>query len=130
MELSPSCEAASCAATQQIANILSQRFNTVFTRALHWSPSWARSIQFIPSYLSTLSSILILSTHLGLGLPSGFFPSDFHTNILYAFPFSPFVLQALPPHPPCHKWSLPFILSGYIFVFTNIVQACNKSTPS
>jgi hypothetical protein len=42
-------------------------------------------------------SILILSTHLRLGLTSGLFPSGFPTNILYAFFFSsPFVLHALP----------------------------------
>jgi hypothetical protein len=35
-----------------------RRFNTVFTRALHWSLSWAISIHTIPSYLK---SILILS---------------------------------------------------------------------
>jgi hypothetical protein len=34
-------------------------------------------------------SILILSTHLRLGLPSGLFPSGFRTYILYAFLFSP-----------------------------------------
>jgi hypothetical protein len=32
-----------------------------------------------------LRSILILSTHLRLGLPSGLFPSGFPTNILYVF---------------------------------------------
>jgi hypothetical protein len=37
-----------------------------------------------------------LSTNLRLSLPSGFFPSGFPTNILYAFIFSPFVLHALP----------------------------------
>jgi hypothetical protein len=31
-----------------------RRFITVFTRAFHWSLSWARSIQFIPSYLSKI----------------------------------------------------------------------------
>jgi hypothetical protein len=34
--------------------------------------------------LSLLRSILILSTHLRLFLPSGLFPSGFPTNILYA----------------------------------------------
>jgi hypothetical protein len=33
----------------------------------------------------SLRSILILSTHLRLGLPSGLLPSAFPTNILYAF---------------------------------------------
>jgi hypothetical protein len=37
-----------------------------------------------------------LSTHLRLSLPRGLFPSGFPTNILYAFPFSSFVLFALP----------------------------------
>jgi hypothetical protein len=36
----------------------------MFTRALHWSLSWARSIQSIPSHPISLRSILILSTHL------------------------------------------------------------------
>jgi hypothetical protein len=48
-------------------------FNTVFTRAFHWSLSWAISIQSTPSYPISLRSILILSTHLRLGLPSGLF---------------------------------------------------------
>jgi hypothetical protein len=52
----------------------------VFTRALHWSLSWAISIQSTPSLPISLRSILILSTHLRLGLPSGLFPSGY---ILY-----------------------------------------------
>jgi hypothetical protein len=32
-----------------------------------------------------LKSILILSTHLRLGFPTGLFPSGFPTNVLYAF---------------------------------------------
>jgi hypothetical protein len=59
-----------------------QRFNIVFTRALHWSLSWAISIQSTPSHPISVRSILILSTHLRLGLPSGLFPSGFPTNIL------------------------------------------------
>jgi hypothetical protein len=38
--------------------------------------------------LSYLRSILILTTHLCLGLPSGLFSSAFPTNILYSFRFS------------------------------------------
>jgi hypothetical protein len=59
-------------------------FITVLTRALHWSLSWARSIQFIPSH-----PISLRFTHLHLGLPNCLFPSGFPTNILYAFLFSP-----------------------------------------
>jgi hypothetical protein len=61
------------------------RFITVFIRPLHWSLFWARSI---PPHPIFLRSILILPTHLHLGLPSGLFPSYFPTNIVYAFPFS------------------------------------------
>jgi hypothetical protein len=43
-----------------------RRFIAVFTRALHWSLSWARSIQSIPPHPISLRSILILSSHLRL----------------------------------------------------------------
>jgi hypothetical protein len=52
MELSPSWEAENCAATQELPSVLwNPKFITPFTRALHWSLSWARSI---PSYLSKI----------------------------------------------------------------------------
>jgi hypothetical protein len=78
----------------------------VFTRALHWSLSWAISIQSTPSHPISLRSILILSTHLRLGLPSGLFHSGFPTNILYAFLFSPHSCYLLhPSHPPWLDYS-------------------------
>jgi hypothetical protein len=45
-------------------------------------------------------SILILSTSLRLGLPSGLFPSRFPTNNLYAFLFPRSCYMPRPSHPP------------------------------
>jgi hypothetical protein len=55
----------------------------VFTRALHWSLSWARSIRSIPSHPISLRFILLLSTHLRFGLPNGLLPSGLISN--YSF---------------------------------------------
>jgi hypothetical protein len=44
----------------------------------------------------SLSSILVLFTHVSLGLPRCLFPSGFPTNFLYAFLFAKFLLHALP----------------------------------
>jgi hypothetical protein len=51
-----------------------------------------------------LRLILIVSSHLHLGFPSGHFPSDFPTKILYAFLMSPCVLDA-PSISPLLMWS-------------------------
>jgi hypothetical protein len=74
-----------------------RRFITVFTKALQWSLSWASSTQSTPSHPISLRSILILFTHLRLGLPSGLILSGFPTNILYAFLF-PHMRAACPAH--------------------------------
>jgi hypothetical protein len=60
-------------------SITSQHFmepeaSLVFTRTLHWSLSWARSIESIPSHPIYLRSILILSTQIHFGIPSALFP--------------------------------------------------------
>jgi hypothetical protein len=96
MELSPSWEATNCASTKKFPAFYgTRRFITVFTRTLHWSISWARSIQSLPFYTISLRSILILSTHLCLSFPSGLFP----TNILYEFIFSPSCYMRCLSHP-------------------------------
>ena len=58
-------------------------FITALTSVRHLSVSWARSIQSIYPHPTSWRSILILSTHLRLGLPSGLFPSGFPSKTLY-----------------------------------------------
>ena len=54
-----------------------RRFITALTSVRHLSLSWARPIQSIYPHSTSWRSILILSTHLRLGLPSGLLPSGF-----------------------------------------------------
>ena len=60
-----------------------RRFITTLTSVDHLSLSWASPIQSIYPHPTSWRSILILSTHLHLGLPSGLLPSDFPTKTLY-----------------------------------------------
>jgi hypothetical protein len=72
-----------------------QMFITMFTTVLHQSfPEPDQSSTYHPHAISA-RIILILSTHLHLGLPSGLLPSGF-TPISYIHSSSPFVLHALP----------------------------------
>ena len=52
-------------------------FITALTSVRHLSLSWASPIQSTYPHPTSRRSILILSTHLRLGLPSGLFPSGF-----------------------------------------------------
>ena len=61
-----------------------RRFITALTSVRHLSLSWASPIQPTYPHPTSCRSILILSTHLRLGLPSGLFPSGFPTKTLYA----------------------------------------------
>jgi len=72
-------------------------FITALTSVRHPSLSWASPIQSIHLHSTSWRSILILSTHLRLGLPSGLFPSDFPTKTLYT-PLSSPIRATCPAH--------------------------------
>jgi hypothetical protein len=96
VEMGPSREAASCAATKNFPAFYgSRRFITVFTRALHWSLSWARWIQSIP-----LRPNLSFSTNLRLGIPSSLFFWLSHQYPIYIPLFPPSCYIPCPSHPP------------------------------
>ena len=60
-----------------------RRFITALTSIRHLSLSWGSPIQSTCPHPTSWRSILILSTHLRLGLPSGLFPSGFPNKTLY-----------------------------------------------
>ena len=74
-----------------------RRFITALTSVRHLSLSWASPIQSIYSHPTSWRFILILSTHLRLGLHSGLYPSGFPTKTLYA-PLSSPIRATCPAH--------------------------------
>ena len=73
-------------------------FITAFTSARHLFLSWASSIQSIPPHSTTWRSILILSSHLSLGLPNCLFPSGFPNKPCTHLSPPPYALHAPPIH--------------------------------
>ena len=73
-----------------------RRLITALTSVRHPSLSWASSIQSIYPHPTSWRSILILSTHLCLGLPSGLFLSGFPIKTLYAPSPHPYAPHAQP----------------------------------
>ena len=74
-----------------------RRFITALTSLRHPSLSWASPIQSIYPHPTSCRSILILSTHLRIGLPSGLLPSGFPTKTLYT-PLSSPIRATCPAH--------------------------------
>ena len=70
-----------------------RRFITALTSVRHLSLSWASIIQSIYTHPTSWRSILILSTHLRLGLPSGSFPP-----VSPPRPYTPPSLHQYAPH--------------------------------
>jgi hypothetical protein len=97
LSLSSSWEPASCAAAQELPSILwnpKVHHRVQKNRPLAPILSQINPVHTTPSYLRFM---LILFTHVRLGLPSGLFLFNFPTNILYAFLISP-ISTACPAH--------------------------------
>ena len=98
MQQSPSLEANRSSANQEIPRILwNPKVHTAFTSARHLSLSSSRSIQSMSPQPTSWISILILSSHLRLGLPRGLFLSGFPTKTLYTLLLSSYKLHSTPP---------------------------------
>ena len=75
-----------------------RRFIIAITSVRQMSLSWASPIQSIYPHPTSWRSVLILSTHLRLGLPSSLLPSGFPTKTLYT-PLSSSIRATCPVHP-------------------------------
>ena len=85
------------------------KFITALTSFRHLSLSWASPIQSTHPQPTSWRSILILSTHLCLGLPSGHFSSGFPTRTLCAPLSSPTWSVVVLLHYNRYPFSLYFI---------------------
>jgi hypothetical protein len=73
-------------------------FITTFTSALHLSLYWPKPVQSSPPNPIYTRSILMLSTHLHLGLLNGLFSSGFPAKITYTPSSSPPICTTCPGH--------------------------------
>ena len=95
-----------------------RRFITTLTSVRHLSLSWASPVQSIYPHPTSWRSILILSTHLCLGLPSGLLPSSFPTKTVYT----------PSPHPYApHAQPISLFVYNYLFIFQEM-ESCNCCT--
>jgi hypothetical protein len=99
-----------------------RRFITALTSVRHLSLSWASPVHSIYPHPTSWRSILILSTHLLLGLPSGLFPYAFPTKTLYTPLSSPRCATC-----PAHLILLNFITCTILGSHSIANIHCNKN---
>jgi hypothetical protein len=92
MELSTAREATTCAASI----LRNPKFRYIVQKNSPTLPILSQTYPVDNTHSTPKRSILMLSIHLHLGLPSDLFPSGFLTSNLYTFLFSPFVPHVLP----------------------------------
>ena len=80
-----------------------RKFITASTSVRNLSLSWARPIQSTYPHPTSWRFILILSTHLRLGLPSGLLPSGLPNKTLYT-PLSSPIRATCPTHLGAYGW--------------------------
>ena len=95
-----------------------RRFINALTSVRHLPLSWAGPIQSTYPHPTSWGSVLILSTHLRLGLPSGLFPSDFPTKTIYT-----------PSPHPCAPHSQPISFFSILSPAQYWVRSTNHLAP-
>ena len=94
-----------------------RKFITALTSVRQLSLSWASPIQSTYPHPTSWRSILILSTHLSLGLPSGLLPSGFPSKILYTTLFSP-IRSTFPAH--------RYRIHNYLLIYSMVQNLLEK----
>jgi hypothetical protein len=80
--------------TQLVKKFLALLWNTKVHYRVHKRPPLVpilNQVNAVHNFPFCVRSILIVSSCLRVGLPSGLFPSDFRAKLLYAFLISPYV---------------------------------------
>ena len=88
------------------------RFITALTSVRHQSLSWASPIQSIYPHPTSWSSIILLSTHLRLGLPSGLFHLHYSDDNMTFIKITTFYIKRMLV--PCSLYIYIYI---YIYIF-------------